>query len=167
MKHQGLATVQQYMNKWSYIIVYQHQGMNVPMWQQLRSDLGDTMECMVVKNSQAARVLNNNSLCGGSTCFIGASSMEEIKRLDNLTKKYEYSLLLIGGYWDNKCWTHKDIQYIFNLDSMETIWSNLISTMLQGQTLVRTLSQNNEICVNNMEANSNSLYNLLNNYSNQ
>ena len=50
---------------------------------------------------------------------------------------------------------------------METIWSNLISTMLQGQTLVRTLSQNNEICVNNIEANSNSLYNLLNNYSNQ
>lgn len=167
MKHQRLAHVQQYMNKWSYIIVYQHQGMNVSMWQQLRSDLGNTMECMVVKNTQAARVLNNKSLCNGSTCFIGTSSMEDIKQLETLTKKYEYSLLLIGGYWDNNWWTHKDIQCIFNLDSVENIWSNLISIMLQGNNLVTTLSHNNKMCVNSIETNSNSLYNLLNNYSNK
>ena len=167
MKHQGFSVMQEYMNKWPYIIVYQHQGMNVPMWQQLRSELGNTMECMVVKNSQAARVLNNNKLCSGSTCFVGVSSMEDIKQLEFITKKYSYSLLLIGGFWDNKCWTHEDIQQILNLGSIEQIWGDLISTMLQSENLVTFLSHNNKLCINTIETNSNTLCNILTNIHNK
>lgn len=165
MKHKELSAMYEYMNKWSYIIVYQHQGMNVPMWQKLRSELGNSMECMVVKNSQAARVLNNNKLCSGSTCFIGMSSMEDIKRLESITKKYGYSLLIIGGFWDNKCWTYADIQRILNLGSIENIWGDLITTMLQAETFIKCLSHNNDLCVNIIDTNSNTLYVALNNYS--
>ena len=167
MKHQEFSTMQEYMKKWPYIIVYQHQGMNVMMWQQLRSELGNNMECMVVKNSQAARVLNNNKLFSGSTCFIGTSSMEDIKKLESITKKYAYSLLLIGGFWDNKCWTHEDIQRILNLGSIESIWGDLISTMLHRETLITYLSQNNSSCVNTIETSSNLLCNVLIKYSQQ
>ena len=167
MKRQELSTMQEYVTKWPYIIVYQHQGMNVSMWQRLRSELGSNMECMVVKNSQAARVLNNNNLCSGSTCFIGTSSMEDIKRLESITNKYSYSLLLIGGFWDNKCWTHNDIQHIFKLDSMEHIWNGLISTMLQANSLITCLSHNNKSCINTIETKSNLLYNVLTNYTQQ
>lgn len=167
MKHQELSAMQEYMNKWSYIIVYQHQGMNVLMWQKLRSELGDNMECMVVKNSQASRVLNNDKLCSGSTCFIGVSSMEDIKRLESITKKYVYSLLMIGGFWDNKCWKYADIQRILNLSSIENVWSDLITTMLQTETFISYLSHNNKSCINIIETNSNELCSVLHNYSQQ
>jgi len=167
MKHQELSAMQEYMNKWSYIIVYQHQGMNVLMWQKLRSELGDNMECMVVKNSQASRVLNNDKLCSGSTCFIGVSSMEDIKRLESITKKYVCSLLIIGGFWDNKCWTYTDIQRVLNLNSIENVWGELITTMLNSETFVQCLSQNNNSCLNTIETNSNTLCAVLNNYSQQ
>jgi ribosomal protein L10 len=165
MKHQELSTLQQYMSRWPYIVVYQHQGMNVSMWQQLRLELGDTMECMVVKNSQAVRVLNSNHLCNGSICFIGTSSMDEIKLVESITKKYEYSLLTIGGFWDNKCWTHYDIQRICNLDSVEHVWINFISTISQENTLVKSLTYTNELCTNTIKSTSNSLCNILQIYS--
>jgi ribosomal protein L10 len=164
MKHQGLSNLQQYIDKWPYIIVYQHQGITVPMWQKLRSELGDTRECIVVKNSQAAHILNNNYLCSGSTCFIGTYTMEDIKNVTVITKNYEYLLFSIGGYWDNECRTNIDINNICNLASLENIWLNFISTISQENKLTTYLSSTNKLTIDIMESTSNSLYQTLNNY---
>ena len=167
MKSQDLLTTEHYVKKWSYIVIYQHQGMTVPMWRELRSKLGSKMECMVVKNTSINRIFKEETLSGGSMCLIGVSSMEDFKDLSTITNEYKYTLLLIGGYWNEQCWTHKDVKYICDLESMNNIFSKLVDTINQGSRLTSTLSQTNNLLVSTLKSNNSNICNILTLYNKQ
>ena len=153
MKSQDLLTTEHYVKKWPYIVIYQHQNMTVPMWQELRSKLGTERECMVVKNTSINRIFKDEALSGGSMCLIGVSSMEDFKDLSNITNDYNYILLIIGGYWNKQCWSHDDVKYICNLGSINNIFNDLINTMNQSLRLTSILDQTNELFISTLNSN--------------
>lgn len=161
MKSQDLLTTEHYVKKWPFIVIYQHQGITVSMWQELRSKLGNQMECMVVKNTSINRIFKSKKLTGGSMCLIGVSSMEDFKKVSDITDNYSYMLLLIGGYWDDQCWTHNDVKFICNLGSINSVFNDLIFTINQGQRLVSTLSNTNNVLISTLESNNKLIPNIL------
>lgn len=167
MKSQNLLTTEYYVKKWPYILIYQHQGITVPMWQKLRSKLDNTMECMVIKNTVINRIFNNNKITGGSMCLIGVSSMDDFKHLSDITNYYNYKLLLVGGYWNKQCWSHNDVKRICNLGSMNNIISNLIITITQNQQRILTVVDKNNLFISNLESNNLKVYDTLIVYSQQ
>lgn len=168
MTYSGVSAIQEYMATWPYIVVYQHQGMTVPMWQQLRTDLGDHVGCMVVKKSHAARAFQDTSLCGGPMCCIGMTSMSDMHHVEKTLKKYGDRVFLLGGYWDMTCWTHQDVVQICSLQSMEQVYSTYVSTLSTGAAhCVSIMSQPNRACVDTLSMPYIQLYTLLQAYCQQ
>jgi ribosomal protein L10 len=167
MTYSGVSAIQEYMATWPYIVVYQHQGMTVPMWQQVRTHLGDHVGCMVVKKSHAARAFQDTSLCGGPMCCIGVTSMSDIPHVEQTLKKFGDRLFLLGGYWDRHCWTHQDVVHICSLQSMEQVYATYMSTLSGGSHCISTMSQPSHGIITTLSMPYTQLYTLLQTYCQQ
>lgn len=156
-----MSPVHYYMQKWPYMLLYQYTGMRVDQWQHLRVSLGPHAACMVCKNSHLIPYMSHTHMCHGATCMIGVVSMEDMHRVHTLTQEYGYSMVLIGGYWNQQCRSYQDVMHLCTLPSHTTLYTRLFQCMSPVSHLDSTLQQSQIQCVDTLETSQTRLYQLL------
>lgn len=156
-----MSPVHYYMQKWPYVLLYQYTGMRVDQWQHLRKALAPHATCMVCKNSHLFPYMSHTHMCHGATCMICVSSMEDMHRVHTLTQDYGYSMVLIGGYWNQQCRSYQDVMHICTLPVPHMLYVSFLGCISSLSYLDTTLEISHMQCTTTLETPQRRLYNLL------
>jgi len=143
MKHsKDTRVLQHFINRWPIRVFYQHQGMCVNTWVQIRRALGPHTGLSIVKSSQLPLVLPTETKSKvyfqGSCCVFGVSRLEDIISLYRVCAMYPNTMVCIGGHWHKKYWTHMDISHVAHLSEKTLLHKDLCDILYQSSIDLHT-----------------------------
>lgn len=143
----NVLKLQNFIQKYPYILFFQHNNLSVKQWDQLRQELKNlkTTDLILIKNTYIQTLFCENAFFDTKKlakifqgpCFaVGFSQQTQFKEINQKIHKFS-SILLLAALFDKKLLTHLEVSKFITLD--ERIYSSLLGKLNQSNAFVNIL----------------------------